>query len=274
MSESNASVEQHYFREQLFERILDAVRNSGITKVTRQDLAGVDEFHVRGAEVSMELAKETQFFEFCNVLDVGCGLGGPARMLADEFGCIVTGIDIIGEFVRTATLLSELVNLQDNTMFLKADALHLPFPDYYFDAVWTQHTQMNIKDKQRFYSEIKRVLSPGGRFIYYDIFSTGDAPLTYPLPWADDKPINHLITFQAFEGIMRSLGFKKLTARDQTAAGIESFNISNDIGDKDVHRKPGIKLVMGDNAAQKVANLVKALQEKKLVLQSGIYSLD
>lgn len=264
------NVEQHYFREQLYEHILEAVRKRGVRNVTRQDLAGVDEFHVRGAAVSLELAKDAELYEFCNVLDVGCGLGGPARMLADEFGCFVTGIDISEEFVRTATLLSELVGIESAT-FLKANALYLPFPDSFFDAVWTQHTQMNIADKLKFYSEIKRVLSPGGRFIYYDIFSAGEASLTYPLPWADEPSINHLITITEFEKIMKELGFKKIKTKDQTEAAIEYFTAIANNKNRDDRSGPGMRLVMGDNAAQKTSNLLTGLIQQKLVLQSGIY---
>lgn len=265
------NVEQHYFSGQLFERILNNVRNRGMQHVTRQDIAGFDEFHVRGAAVSMELAKDSQLMTGSKVLDVGCGIGGPARMLADEFGCMVTGIDLTEEFVRTAALLSELVNLQHKTTFLKADALQLPFADHHFDAVWTQHVQMNIQDKKRFYSEIKRVLSPRGKFIYYDIFSTGDSLLPYPLPWADNASISHLITVPKFEEIMGALGFTKISGKDQTAAGIDFFEA---VAEKiSAGAKPPIQFVMGDNAVQKITNLLKILQEKKVVLQSGIYSL-
>ena len=91
-------------------------------------------------------------------------------MLADDYNCRVTGIDLSHEFIRTASALSELVGLQDKTDFIQASALELPFEDGSFDVAWTQHVQMNISDKAKFYSEINRVLSDSGTFVYYDIF--------------------------------------------------------------------------------------------------------
>ena len=165
----NSPVEQQYHRKAIFETILDALRQQGIKNITRKDISAVDEFHVRGAAVSAELAKEAGFTGNSRVLDAGCGIGGPCRMLADEYGCKVTGIDITAEFIRTAGLLSELVGLGNRTDFIQADALQLPFADKSFDFVWTQHVQMNIENKNKFYSEIKRVLTEKGTFIYYDI---------------------------------------------------------------------------------------------------------
>ncbi|MGB8191191.1 MAG: methyltransferase domain-containing protein [Chitinophagaceae bacterium] len=267
-------VEAHYHREGLYEKIVNVLNEQGITKVTRNDLAAVDEFHVRGVAVSLELAKEAGFDEDSTVLDVGCGIGGPCRMIADEFGCKVTGVDITAEFIRTAAGLSELVGLQHLTTFIQADALQLPFEDELFDAVWTQHVQMNIADKQRFYSEIKRVLKNRGRFIYYDIFSTGNGPLVYPLPWAGDESISHLITIPELEGLLAQLGFTKLHTKDQTAAGIEFFtNLLNKIA-KDGPPKLGLGLLIGSDAGKKFSNLLNSLKDGKVELQSGIYRRD
>ena len=144
------SVQSHYFVSELYNNILDKLKTIGVdlNNVKRTDLSSVDEFHVRGLEVSKELAQQITSSNL-KVLDVGCGLGGPARMIADEKSCTVTGLDL-NEFINTAKALSKLVNLDSKTTFLKADALDLPFERNSFDIVWTQHVQMNISDKKNF----------------------------------------------------------------------------------------------------------------------------
>lgn len=274
MQSLTGSVVQHYFRDGLFEQILDALKKRGVITVTRKDLSAFDEFHVRGAAVSAELAQEAGLQANTKLLDVGCGLGGPARMLAADVGCTVTGIDISPEFIKTATQLSALVNMQQQTVFMEADALHLPFTQAQFDVVWTQHTQMNIEDKHRFYAEIKRVLRPGGRFIYYDIFTVRHEPLTFPLPWAGDASISHLQTVAGFEEHMQLLHFKKIQTRDQTEAGIGFLTNAVKAISANENPPPGIQLVVGSNAAEKLRNLLGSLQAQQLVLQSGVYLND
>ena len=148
MEQLNALIESHYHTPGLLEDILDRLQNQDISlnNVLRKNISGVDEFHVRGAEVSKELAEEIGLRN-ARILDVGCGIGGPARMLAEDFNCHVTGIDISHEFIRTAIGLSELVGLEDRTEFIQGDALNLPFDRNSFDVVWTQHVQMNIQAK-------------------------------------------------------------------------------------------------------------------------------
>jgi len=159
MQSSKSQIKKQYFSVDLFEDICKRLEQQGVDlkKFTRNDISWVDEFHVRGAEVSNELVQEI-YLNDTKVLDVGCGLGGPARMLAHRFNCKVTGVDLCEEYIRTARKLSELTGLTDKTDFIQADALDLPFENDSFDIVWTQHVQMNIEDKTKFYSEIKRVL--------------------------------------------------------------------------------------------------------------------
>lgn len=270
MNPTYPPVENHYYREGIYETILAILKENGINKPTRKDIASADEFHVRGAAVSMELAKEAGFNEALKILDVGCGIGGPCRMLADEFGCHATGIDLTKEYIRTATLLSELTGLQDKTIFIQADALQLPFEDNSFDVVWTQHVQMNIADKEGFYTEIKRVLKQGGRLVYYDIFKRNDEPIHYPVPWAKDASISFLFKTTALAACLASLGFTETHTTDQTAAAIAFFSAM--FGNKLPQPVPALNLqvLLGADAKEKFANLFRNLKEEKVALQSGI----
>jgi len=268
----NTHIKNHYTKSQLFEEILERLKMQGINpdSVSRSDLSGVDEFHVRGAEVSREIAKEINLNEN-RVLDVGCGIGGPARMLADEFNCKVTGIDMSHEFILTARKLSVLVGLRDNTEFLQGDALELPFENGSFDVAWTQHVQMNIHDKTRFYSEISRVLTGNGIFVYYDIFRTGMDDLEYPVPWANDPSISFLGTILNMDNILSNLGLTKVQTTDQTDNAIGFFAAMFERNNKIGPKRLGMDLLMGDSTHEKFGNLLKGLKENKIVLQSGIY---
>jgi ubiquinone/menaquinone biosynthesis C-methylase UbiE len=263
-------VEQHYSREHLFENLLAALERSGINKnkVTRKDLAPLDEFHVRGTAVTIELAKNAGLHKDMKVLDVGCGIGGPCRLLADEYGCMATGIDITHEFIRTAALLSELTGLQDRTNFVHASALQLPFKANSFDMLWTQHVQMNIQDKKQFYAEINRVLKPDGTFVYYDIFSRNEEPITFPVPWADTSSISHLVTIDALHQLLTSAGFEITKITDQTPAGI--IFLQTTLDKMENQGPPPTSVFMGASMPEKIGNLYKNLIEKKIVLESGI----
>jgi SAM-dependent methyltransferase len=265
-------VQQHYTLSGLYESIIDALGKMGFdsTRITRKELATIDEFHVRGLEVTKELASRAHLEKGMKVLDVGCGVGGPCRLLADEYGCIVTGIDLTEEFIRTAILLSQLTGLQDRTHFIQADALQLPFDDNSFDIVWTQHVQMNIADKKKFYSEISRVLKPGGRFIYYDIFSINHQPIQYPVPWADTSSISHLITTNELHSSLESAGLICTETTDQTDPGINFLTILLDKIKNQEIPPAGLKLVIGDAFAEKMTNLGRNIIEKKIKLESGI----
>jgi ubiquinone/menaquinone biosynthesis C-methylase UbiE len=205
------------------------------------------------------------------VLDVGCGLGGPCRMLADEYGCQTSGIDLSNEYIRTATKLSKLVHLDTRTNFVQGDATKLPFEDHSFDVVWTQHVQMNIPDKQTFYSEINRVLKPGGHFLFYDILKKGDAVISYPMPWASTKDQSFLFNLEKMDGILKKLGLTEVQSANQTIAGIEFFDALAARLEKTGPPKIGLNVLMGATTKPKLMYLRSHLKEGKLELISGVY---
>ena len=265
------SIQNHYFVSNLYNNILDKLKSIDVdlNDLKRTDLSSVDEFHVRGLEVSKELAQHITSSNL-KVLDVGCGLGGPARMIADEKSCTVTGLDLSQEFIDTAKALSKLVNLDSKTTFLKGDALDLPFEKNSFDVVWTQHVQMNISEKKKFYNEIFRVLKTGGKFLYYDIFKSSDNDINYPMPWASRQDLSHLINISELEKILNSIGFNSLSQKNQTNAGLSSIKQMLSHIKEFGPPKMGLNVLMGKDTKQKILNAFNHLDQGDLQLWSGI----
>ena len=272
MENLNQNIKNHYLKEELYEDILNRLKEQGIdlNEVKRSDIAGVDEFHVRGAAVSEELADSLNL-EGATVLDVGCGLGGPCRMLADEYNCQVTGLDLSKEYIRTAKELSKLVKLDSKTSFIRGDATSLPFEDNAFDVIWTQHVQMNIPNKEKFYSEISRVLKSGGHFLYYEILKKGDGEVNYPMPWASTSEISFLFKEAEMDNFLTKFGLTKEQSNDQTIYGIDFldalFAKLKEFGPP----KIGLNALMGETTKQKLVNVLGHLKSGELELKSGVY---
>jgi SAM-dependent methyltransferase len=225
----------------------------------------LDEFHTRGLPATRELAQALAPSAGDTVLDVGSGLGGPARLLAAEHGCEVCGVDLSAEFVDVAARLTARTGLADAVRFQVADALGLPFPDAAFDHAWTQHVAMNIADRARLYSEVRRVLRPGGRFAVYDVVAlAGDGgPLRFPVPWAAGPDTSFLLTADETRAAVRTAGFAEVSFLDQSALAAEWFRalVAGVRGLAGGGAAPliGLPVVMGEGFPAMAANLADNL---------------
>src|SRR5260221_6370041 len=209
MADTNPEIDRHYGRGGLLERLLAALRAAGkdVERLTIDDLQLVDEFHSRRRLATEELARLLASEPGARVLDVGSGLGGPARYLAQVHGCRVSGIDATAEFVAVATELARRTGLADRVDFRHAAAPALPFPDARFDLAWTQNVAMNIADRPRFYAELARVLKPGGRLALQDVTQGAGGPVLYPVPWADTPALSYLRTAAETRALFEQAGF-------------------------------------------------------------------
>jgi MPBQ/MSBQ methyltransferase len=265
---THGSVEQHYRRGGLVDAIRTALRKAGKDPehLAPADLAPIDEFHVRGRDATQELAAKLGPKPEDRVLDIGAGLGGAARLLAATYGCHVTGIDLTDEYCRAAATLAEWVGLSDRVEFRQADALDLPFGESTFDMAWTQHAAMNIPDKRRLYAEAHRVLKPGGRLALYDILQGPGGPVHFPVPWAREPAISHLVTPDELKRLLEGAGFKIVSWRDTTAAGRDWFiEMSRRI------RESGLPplsfgLLLGPEFAAMAENQRRNLEEDRILL--------
>lgn len=218
-------IDQHYGRADLAAAILAAVRAAGKDPdaLTIDDLAPVDQFHTRGKAATLELARRAGLRAGERVLDVGGGIGGPARTLGSEFGCAVTVLDLTEEYCRTGEILTARTGLSDRVTFRHGSALNMPFADAHFAVVWAQHSSMNIADKERLYAEIFRVLRPGGRLALHEIMAGPAGPIHFPVPWARDPAISFLRPPEAVRALILGIGFKEIAWVDETTAALEWF---------------------------------------------------
>lgn len=265
-------IQKQYAQPNLYENIIDNLILNGIklNEVTRTDLSGVDEFHIRGLEVSHELALQSDL-KNKKLLDIGCGLGGPCRMLSDLYNCQAYGIDLNSDYIKTAKQLSDLIQMKNSPLYFEGDALNLPFEDGFFDVVWTQHVQMNIEDKNKFYSEINRVLAKNGILLYYDIFKHDPIEINYPVPWADNSSISYLQTIEEMDSILKNLKFLKKETTDQSDSGLEFLENAMEAHKFSDSNQIGLNLLLGQDTETKFNNVLNALQSGKIELQSGVY---
>ena len=186
----------HYGWSGLMEAIADEIRGKGIDpeRVTVAQLAPVDNYHWHRLAGTLALARVAKITADDRVLDVGGGIGGPARQLAHRLGCSVTVLDITSEYCAVGETLTRWTHLADSVSFVHANALDVPFADGSFDVVWTQHASMNIADKSGLYREIARVVRPGGRFAFFDVLAGPNQPIHFPVPWASDPSFSFLLS--------------------------------------------------------------------------------
>lgn len=264
----NEAIKTHYGRSDLAEVILAALEQAGADSqhLSLEELAPIDEFHIRGRAATLELAQAAGLGSTQRVLDVGSGIGGTSRCLAKEFGCRVTGIDLTDEYCQVAAILTAKVGLDALVDYRQGDATNLPFEDNEFDVVWTEHVAMNIPDKRRFYSEMYRVLKPGGTLAIYDVLAGTSGPVLFPVPWARTPDTSFLVSPEALRHLLRESGFTISDWKDTTTEACAWFvNLAERIC-RDGFPTLGFHLLMGPDFRAMAQNQGRNLAEGRISL--------
>jgi sarcosine/dimethylglycine N-methyltransferase len=212
-------VREHYASEGVVARVLAALRNVNGPEVpiTPDTLAPIDHFHGKGVIATEELAEMLQPKASDHILDIGCGIGGPARWIAAKYGCRITGVDLTPGFCEAACELNSLTGLAERINILHGSALAIPVPDASFDRACSQAVLMNISDKLAFLREAFRVLRPGGLLALSFVGSGPAGEPHYPLPWAATAATSFLVTLDEIRSDLLAAGFQIVTLSDTSA---------------------------------------------------------
>ncbi len=261
-------VSGHYSSGKLIERLRAALAAEGIDpdRATVEQLAPFDHFHGRGLEATQQAADLVSPTPADHILDVGSGIGVPARYFATRFGCRVTGIDLTAEFCDAARALTRAVGLDGRIAFEQGNALAMPFAGASFDGAYSMNVSMNIADKAALYREVRRLLKPGAWFVLVEIAQGPSGAPTYPTPWARSAETSFLATPGETHDALAAAGFTVVKSRD-TVADATAFTARARALIARGEKPPfhAVYLIHGDRARDMAANGARDLAAGKII---------
>lgn len=260
------TVNEHWGRDGLERAILDALAATGkdIERLTVDDLAPADQFHGGGKAATERLALLAQLKPGMRVLDVGGGLGGPARTLAARFGCLVTVIDLTESYVRSGEAFTARVGLTGQVTHRVGNALDLDVEDRSFDVVWTQNSGMNVADKERLYAGFSRALREGGRLALQEPMAGPVQPIVFPVMWARDSSTSFLRGPDEMRAVIEQAGFRTLAWQDVTA------EIAGPSAGATVPAHSIQRIVMGETLSEITAAGQRNREERRIVMVQAV----
>lgn len=258
-------IAEHWAKGDVYGLIVSALEKMSIPleRLTIEDLAPVDHFHARGLPATVELADRLPIQAGQHILDIGCGLGGPARYIARRFQCKVSGVDITPPFVDAANKLTTLLRMDLQVQVRHGDGQRLPYPDAHFDGAYTQHVTMNVADRARFFAEAYRVLKPGAFFALteHGLGPTGNP--YHPLPWSADGSGAYLITPSQTRTLLENGGFEDIVVEDTGAKYVAGYRNAIERAERGALPPLGIHILMGETALQKTRNAARNIEERR-----------
>lgn len=262
MTNANA-IADHWGKGDVYGLIVSALNKASkpLERLTVEDLAPVDHFHARGFPATVELADRLPIKAGQHIVDIGCGLGGPARYLAKRFQCTVSGVDITQPFVEAANMLTKLVRMEGQVKIEHGDGQRLPYSNACFDGGYTQHVTMNVPDRARFFAEAYRVLKPGAFFALTEHGLGRKGNPHYPVPWSADGSGAYLVTLMETRAFMEEVGFEHIVAEDTGVKYAAGYKVMMERAETGTLPPLGIHILLGETWLQKIRNAARNIEE-------------
>lgn len=269
--DTNEQIAAHYSAEDALKRIDAHLRENGVDPEhpTLTDLAPYDNFHGRGFGATLDQIALAAFPAGARVLDVGGGLGGPARALAQTSNVHVTVLDLTPTFVDHGRILTERLGMTDQVDFVLGDGTDMPFDDASFDGVWTQHSTMNIHDKESLYAEIYRVLVPGGRMVLHEVMAGNGEPVDHPMPWAGTEELSDLRGAGEMRALIAEAGFRELAWIDESDTVMAFLGRPQETSAS--QQPPGQMILWGPVFVERIRNYGSNIQSGKIVVIRALF---
>jgi sarcosine/dimethylglycine N-methyltransferase len=258
-----AAVTRHYASAGIADQVLSALRAASGPEapVTSDSLAPFDHFHGRGLAATREIAARLAPRPGERLVDIGSGIGGPARWIAATFDVEVTGVDLTPEFCAAAEALNAVTGLADRVRIIHGSAIALPVPDAAYDAAYSQNVIMNIADKALFYREAFRVLRPGGRLALSNLCAGPAGEPYFPVPWASTRDTSFLATPESMHADLLAAGFEIVDFRDVTPELLATHRRFRDRTQESNTPRIAVEILMGERAAEIQRNSIRTIED-------------
>jgi SAM-dependent methyltransferase len=274
MTETEDLVTEHYGTHHVLEDILGGLDRAGFDRnaLHPADLKPIDEFHTGGLEATKDVLSQLSIGEETRVLDVGSGIGGTSRYIAEHFGAHVTGVDLTPEYIEAARFLTRAVGLDEKVVFEVGSATDLPVAAGGFDLALMFHVGMNIADKAAMFCFVSQALRRGGTFAIFDVMAGRDfLTLAFPLPWADTGETSFVGSPQDYREAAEAAGFRLAAERDRGGFALEFFRGVIERIERDGAPPIGLHLLMGETSKQKISNYIVNLEAGRIAPREMIF---
>ncbi len=274
MSDRSDKVKEHYSSKNLTAKIESALNKAGkdLDNLELKDIAVIDQLHTGGHLATMDIAKKANLAQGANVLDAGCGIGGSSRLLAKEFKCVVTGIDLVDEFINAAKFLTKQTRLNKSVEFKQGSIMDIPLPGNSFDAILSQHTLMNIKSKDIVFQEFYRVLKPGALLLLHEVVKKNSLPIDLPVPWAKNHDTSFLVNWESLLEICKNTGFELVYYSDNFEKAEKWFEKVKNAAEKSAENPNplGSHIIFGSQGKKFGTTMTSNIKTNKITIVEAV----